>query len=173
MAMIDMILGELEQEAQATRRLLERIPENRLSWKPHPRSFSLGQIALHVAELPAAISTVAAEDVYAVPTFEQREAGSRAELLEAWEHGLKTARAVLGPMSDQRLADTWRLQDGEQVVMALPRAALLRSLLLNHYYHHRGQLTVYLRLLDIPLPSTYGPTADENPFAPSPETAGV
>lgn len=172
MPMIDAILAELEQEAQATRRLLERVPEGRLSWKPHPRSFSLGQIALHLAELPGGISSVAAEDVFPVPTFEQREAASRAELLEAWEHGLETARQVLGPMSDQRLAATWTLQDGEQVVMALPRAALLRSLLLNHYYHHRGQLTVYLRLLDVPVPSTYGPTADENPFARA-ATAGV
>ena len=167
MAMIDAMLAELNQEAQATRRLLERVPEDRLGWRPHPRSFSLGQMAMHVAELPSAMSEVAAQDVYPVPEFQQKEAGSRAELLEALERGLATAREVLGRMNDQRLMDTWRLQDGDQILMSAPRVAVLRSFLLNHYYHHRGQLTVYLRLLDVPLPPTYGPTADENPFARS------
>jgi uncharacterized damage-inducible protein DinB len=165
MAMIDAMLAELDQESQATRRLLDRVPEERLSWKPHPKSFSLGQIALHLAELPGGVSSMAAEEVYQVPRFQQKEAESRAELLQAFERGLSTAREVLGRMDDQQLMGTWTLQNEGQVLMSLPRAALLRSILLNHYYHHRGQLTVYLRLLNVPLPSTYGPTADENPFA--------
>ena len=171
--MIDAMLAELDQEAQATRRLLERVPEGRLSWRPHPKSFSLGQIAMHVAELPGGVSSMAAEDVYQVPQFQQKEAESRAELLQAFEHGLATAREVLGRMTDQKLMGTWKLQNEGLVLMSLPRAALLRSILLNHYYHHRGQLTVYLRLLDVPLPSTYGPTADENPFAPPAAPAGT
>jgi uncharacterized damage-inducible protein DinB len=165
MAIIDAMLAELEQESQATRRLLERVPEDRLSWKPHPRSSSLGQLALHVASLPGGISRIAAEERISLPEFQQPEAASRAELLESLEQGLATARELLGRMSDQRLSDTWRVQDDGEVLLQLPRAALLRSLLLNHWYHHRGQLTVYLRLLDVPLPSTYGPTADVNPFA--------
>jgi uncharacterized damage-inducible protein DinB len=97
--------------------------------------------------------------------FQQREAASRVELLEALEQSMATARQMLGRMSDERLAGTWTLEDAGEVLMQVPRAALLRSLMLNHWYHHRGQLTVYLRLLDVPLPSTYGPTADVNPFA--------
>jgi uncharacterized damage-inducible protein DinB len=165
MAMIDAMLAELEQEAKATRRLLERVPEDKLSWKPHPRSFSLGQISLHLAELPGGVSSMAAEEVFQVPQFRQKEAESRAELLQAFERGLATAREVLARMDDQTLMGTWTLQHEGRGLMSLPRAALLRSILLNHYYHHRGQLTVYLRLLNVPLPSTYGPTADENPFA--------
>lgn len=165
MAMIDAMLAELEQESHATRRLLERVPENRMSWRPHPRSFSLGQIALHVASLPGGISSMAHQDSFQLPVFEQREAASRAELLETLEQAIATAREMLGRMSDDHLAGTWTLHDTGEVLMQIPRAALLRSLMLNHWYHHRGQLTVYLRLLDVPLPSTYGPTADVNPFA--------
>ena len=165
MAMIDAMLAELEQESQATRRLLERVPEDRMSWRPHPRSSSLGQIALHVASLPGGISSMADQDSFQLPVFEQPEATSRAELLEALEQGIATARERLGRMSDERLAGTWTLEDTGEVLMRIPRVALLRSLMLNHWYHHRGQLTVYLRLLDVPLPSTYGPTADVNPFA--------
>jgi uncharacterized damage-inducible protein DinB len=165
MAMIDAMLAELEQESHATRRLLERVPEDRMSWQPHPRSFSLGQIALHVASLPGGISSMAQQDSFQLPVFQQREAASRTELLETLEQSIATAREMLGRMSDERLASTWTLQDSGEVLMQIPRAALLRSLMLNHWYHHRGQLTVYLRLLDVPLPSTYGPTADVNPFA--------
>jgi len=167
MAMIDAMLAELDQEAQATRRLLERVPEDRLSWKPHPKSYSLGQLALHLAEVPGGVSTIAAEDVYQAPRFEQKQAESRAELLQAFERSLATAREILSRMDDQKLKDTWKLQNEGTVLMSLPRAALLRSILLNQTYHHRGQLTVYLRLLNVPLPPIYGPTADENPFAQS------
>ncbi len=164
MAMIDAMLMEMEQEAQATRRLLERVPEGKLSWKPHPKSFSLGQIALHLAQLPGAISTMAAQEVFELPQFQRKEAENRAEILETFEGSLSTAREVLSQMDDQRLMGTWTLQNQGQVIMSMPRAAVLRSIMLNHSYHHRGQLCVYLRLLDVPLPSIYGPTADENPF---------
>lgn len=172
MAMIDAMLAEMEEEAQGTRRLLERVPEDKLGWKPHPKSFSLGQLALHVAQLPGGIAELASVDEFQVPEFAQKEPRSRAELLEAFEDSLARARAALGTMGDQRLQESWTLKDGEQVLMTVPRAALLRSLMLNHYYHHRGQLTVYLRLLDVPLPSVYGPTADENPFAGVTASAG-
>ncbi len=171
MAMIDPMLAELDQEAQVTRRLLGLVPEDRLSWKPHPKSFSLGQLALHLAELPGGTSSMAAEEVLPLPEFRQKEAESCAEIVQAFERGMETARQVLGRMDDQTLMGTWTLQDEDRVVFSLPRAALLRSILLNHSYHHRGQLTVYLRLLDVPLPSTYGPSADENPFAQATESA--
>jgi uncharacterized damage-inducible protein DinB len=164
MSMINAVLMEMDQEAQATRRLLERVPENKLSWKPHPKSFSLGQIALHLAQLPGAISTMAAHEVFEVPQFQRKEAENRAEILETFERSLSTAREVLSQMDDKRLMGTWTLQSQGQVIMTMPRAGVLRSIMLNHSYHHRGQLCVYLRLLDVPLPSIYGPTADENPF---------
>jgi len=165
MAMIDAMLMELDQEAQVTRRHLERVPEGKLSWKPHPKSSSLGQIALHLAQLPGAISTMAAQEVFELPQFQQTEAENCAEILQTFERSLATAKAVLGQMDDRALMGTWTLQDKGRVLMSLPRIGLLRSILLNHYYHHRGQLSVYLRLLNVPVPSTYGPTADENPFA--------
>ena len=164
MAMIDAVLMELEQEAQVTRRHLERVPEGELSWKPHPKSSSLGQIALHLAQLPGGVCTMAAQEVYELPTFQQEEPKNRAEILDTFERSLSTAREVLRHMDDRTLMGTWTVQNEGRVVMSLPRAGMLRSLLLNHYYHHRGQLSVYLRLLNVPVPSTYGPTADENPF---------
>jgi uncharacterized damage-inducible protein DinB len=164
MAMIDAMLMELDREAQVTRRHLERVPEAKLSWRPHPKSSSLGQIALHLAQLPGAISTMAAQDVFDLPPFQQEQPETCDEILETYERSLSTAKEVLGQMDDQALMGTWTLQDKGRVLMSLPRIGLLRSILLNHYYHHRGQLSVYLRLLNVPVPSTYGPTADENPF---------
>jgi uncharacterized damage-inducible protein DinB len=164
MSMIDAVLMELEQEAPVTRRHLERVPETKLNWRPHPKSSSVGQIALHLAQLPGAVSMAAAQEVFELPTFQQAEPEDLTEILETFDRSLSTAREVLRQMDDRTLMGTWTVQDKGQVVMSLPRAAMLRSLLLNHYYHHRGQLSVYLRLLNVPVPSTYGPTADESPF---------
>lgn len=165
MPIIDAVLMEMEQEARATRRLLERVPQEKLSWKPHPKSFSLGQLALHVAQVPGGVSRMAAQDTYELMQFRQDEAKSRAELLETLEQGLATAREILSNMDDEKLAAPWTLRRNGTVIMTVPRIGMIRTILLNHYYHHRGQLSVYLRLLDVPLPSIYGPSADENPFA--------
>ena len=164
MAMIDAVVMELNQEAPVTRRHLERVPEGKLSWRPHPKSSSVGQLALHLAQLPGAVSTAAALEVFELPDFQQAQPESLAEILETFESSLSTAREVLSRMDDRMLMGTWTVQDKGRLVMSLPRAAMLRSLLLNHYCHHRGQLSVYLRLLDVPVPSSYGPTADESPF---------
>jgi uncharacterized damage-inducible protein DinB len=164
MAMIDPILSELEQESQSTLRLLERVPEDRLSWRPHSKSMSLGKLALHVAQLPGAISRMALVDAIDAPPFHQPEATSRQQLIEVYRTGLAAARSDLSQMDDARMMASWKVMKGDQVMMSMPRVALLRVLMLNHSYHHRGQLTVYLRMLDIPLPSVYGPSADENPF---------
>ena len=171
MAMIDAVLGEFDQESKATRRLLERVPDDKLAWRPHPKSSSLGQMALHVATIPAALSHLASQDVFELPEFIQPQPASRSEILSAFDESQKTAHDLLGGMDDPRLAATWTLVHSGATLMQMPRAALLRTLLLNHYYHHRGQLMVYLRLLDVPLPSVYGPTADENPFAQPAATA--
>ena len=166
MAMIDGMLAELEQEATTTRRVLERVPQEHLAWKPHPKSMSLGQLALHVAMVPGAVAELAAIDtIPEPPEFVQPEAATAAELVSALSESLVKARRALGGFDDARMGAMWRLQSGGRDIIAMPRAAFVRSVMLNHWYHHRGQLLVYLRLLDLPVPSVYGPTADENPFA--------
>ncbi len=165
--LMDSLLGELEQEAAATRRALERVPGDKLGWKPHAKSMSLGQLALHIATIPGGIGKFLSKDGLDLGSvsFNQPAVASTAELLAALDESLKTAREVLSGLDDQKAMATWKLTRGGKELMAAPRIAVARSILLNHWYHHRGQLTVYLRLLDIPVPSIYGPSADENPFA--------
>ena len=165
MAMIDVLLAELEQESQTTARVLERVPQAHLSWKPHPKSMSLGQLALHIATTPGNVAELASIDtVPEPPQFGQPEAATTAELVPALEASLAKARQHLGGFDDARMSAMWRLMINGQEVMAMPRVAFVRAVMLNHSYHHRGQLLVYLRLLNLSVPSVYGPTADENPF---------
>lgn len=165
MSMIQSILTELEAESQSTQRLLERVPEDRLTWRPHPKSMSLGQLALHVAQMPGALTRMAQMETMEAPDFKQPEATSRQQLLETYQNSLASARTNLPKMDDAQLLKSWNLTRGGRLLMSIPRVGLLRSLMLNHSYHHRGQLTVYLRMLDVPLPSVYGPSADDNPLA--------
>jgi uncharacterized damage-inducible protein DinB len=165
MAAIDVVLQELEQEARTTRRVLERVPADRLGWKPHERSMSLGQLALHVATVPGNVAEICMQSPFPVPKFTQPSPTSAAELVPALEQSVTKAKTVLGGLTDSSLAAMWKVVDGDREIMAMPRGAVLRSIMLNHWYHHRGQLSVYLRLLGIPVPSIYGPSADENPFA--------
>ncbi|HEX6623566.1 MAG TPA: DinB family protein [Pyrinomonadaceae bacterium] len=167
MALIDGMLLELEQEAQTTRRVLERVPDDRLAWRPHEKARTLGELALHVAIVPGGVAELAASPSPAqAPQFtDDPRPQSAAELLPALDESIAKAKRVLGGMDDDALMSTLRLMQDEREVFAIPRAALLRSIMLNHWYHHRGQLTVYLRQLDVPIPSVYGPSADENPFA--------
>ena len=165
MRLVDPFLMELEQESKSTRRVLERVPENKLAWKPHPKSFSMGQLALHVARLPDTMAGLAMQDPFETPpVFNQAEATSRQELLDVYEASLAGAREKLGKFDDPFMMATWHATRNGIEVMAMPRIAMLRALMLNHWYHHRGQLLVYLRMHEVPLPSCYGPTADENPF---------
>lgn len=159
-----MLLAELEQEAQATRRVLQRVPDDKLSWRPHPRSSSLGQLALHVAIIPSLGLHVLGPDVLEAPEFAQPEPRTGAELLPALEESLASARQFLSELTPERAQCTWKLVRGGRELMAAPRMAMVRTLMFNHLYHHRGSLVVYLRLLDVPLPSVYGPSADEKPF---------
>jgi uncharacterized damage-inducible protein DinB len=165
MRIADPFIAELDQEAAATRRVLARVPTEHLSWRPHPKSMSLGQLALHVAQIPGSVAQLVARDVTSLPPFVQREAATSAELLPALDESLATARALLDGWSDDDMQATWSLSHDGRTLMALQRAALVRAIMLNHWYHHRGQLLVYLRMHDVPLPSVYGPTADDNPFA--------
>ena len=166
MKMIDVLLAEMDQEAHSTTRVLERIPQAQLSWRPHAKSMSLGQLALHVATIPGNVAELASHDtIPEPPKFIQAEAATSAELVPTLKASLAKARQVLGGMDDAKLMETWRLMSGGKELMAMPRAAVIRMIMLNHWYHHRGQLLVYLRMHNVPLPSVYGPTADENPFA--------
>ena len=171
MSIITALLQELEQEAPTTRRVLERVPGDKLAWKPHPKSMSLGQLAMHVATIPGSIAEISRVPAFPVPEFIQPSATSAAELIPALEQSVAKAQEILRGMNDGELANTWRAVDGDREVMALPVGALLRSIMLNHWYHHRGQLSVYLRQLGVPVPSIYGPSADENPFAAQPASA--
>ena len=170
MRIADQMLAELEQEAAATRRVLERVPQQHLAWRPHPKSMSLGQLAQHVATIPGNVAMGASIDVMESPGFVHPEVTSAAELLTLLDQSLAQARELVSAMDDERMMATWRLTKDGGDILAVPRMAFLRSVMLNHWYHHRGQLLIYLRMHDVPVPSVYGPTADEDPFA-QPATA--
>jgi uncharacterized damage-inducible protein DinB len=167
MPIVQGMLQELEQEAQTTRRVLERVPDAHLDWRPHPKSYSLGQLALHVAQIPGGVATLAMQSPATPPEFVQQRVGKSADLVPALQASVETARSTLAGVSDAQMQETWRLVAGNRELMAMPRMAFLRAVMLNHWYHHRGQLVVYLRQLNVPIPSVYGPSADENPFAPA------
>jgi uncharacterized damage-inducible protein DinB len=164
MPVIDAILMELEQEAKTTRRVLERVPQDKLGWKPHEKSFTLGQLAMHIAGGQKQIAKMAAEDVFELGNFGPPEVNSREEILEALDEGTASAKNTLQKLDDAKLRSTWTLKKNGKTLMAVPRIGFIRSIMMNHIYHHRGQLSVYLRLLDVAVPSIYGPSADENPF---------
>jgi uncharacterized damage-inducible protein DinB len=159
-------LQELEQEAHTTRRLLERVPDNRLSWRPHEKGRTLGELAMHVAVVPGAVAALASlPSPVQVPNFADPPAPpTTPELVKAFDESVAKAKKILEGMDDAAAKETWRLMRGDRELTAMPRAAFMRAIMLNHWYHHRGQLTVYLRFLGVPLPSIYGPSADENPF---------
>src|SRR5688500_8219619 len=165
MSMIDALIQELEQEAQTTRRVLERVPGDRLTWKPHVKSMSLGQLALHVATTPGMVSDIVRQSPFPMPEFTQPSAATAAELVPALDQSVAKAKANLRAIGDAGLGGMCRVVAGDKELMAMPVAAVLRTIMLNHWHHHRGQLSVYLRELNVPVPSIYGPSADENPFA--------
>jgi uncharacterized damage-inducible protein DinB len=165
MSISNAFVQELEQEAQTTRRVLERVPDAHLGWKPHAKSWSLGQLALHIATVPGGVASFATAPSAQAPNFVQAAATRASELLPALDQSIAQARDALRGLDDEAMRATFKVMTGDRELMALPRAAFLRAIMLNHWYHHRGQLSVYLRELNVPVPSIYGPSADENPFA--------
>lgn len=161
MKLTELLLDELAREAKSTLRVLELVPEDKLAWTPHAKSMSLGQLALHVAEIPGAIAELLSKLTRDVPTVPLPQAASREEILSALDHSIATAAARLGAWEEADLTAEWRMVSGTHTLLALPRMDMIRSILFNHWYHHRGQLIVYLRLLDVPIPGIYGPSADE------------
>ena len=158
------IVAELDQEAPATRRLLEILPEDKLDWRPHPKAMSLGQLALHIAKTQGGVAEGTLNNTIERPLFIHPEAATRDEILATFDESLKKAKEIVSATSDERALEEWKIVDGDTVVLAMPRIAFWRTVMLNHVYHHRGQLSTYLRQLDIQLPSIYGPSADTNAF---------
>ena len=160
------LLQELEQETQTTRRVLERVPNDQLNWRPHEKARTLGELAMHVAIVPGAVAELIASPSPAqVPQFSDPILNRASELLPTLDQSIANAKKILSGMDEAAFNATWRMIQGDREIFAIPRAALLRSIMLNHWYHHRGQLSVYLKELNVPIPSIYGPSADENPFA--------
>lgn len=165
--MCEAMLGEVQQEAATTRRVLERVPEDKLTWQPHKKSMTLGQLAMHIATVPGGIAKISQSDDFDVSqaNFGPPQPKSLGEIFAAHDESVRAAEDVLRKMTEEKARATWTMRRGADKIFAMPRLGLLRTIMLNHWYHHRGQLSVYLRLLDVPLPSIYGPSADENPFA--------
>jgi uncharacterized damage-inducible protein DinB len=158
------LLQEFESEARTTRRVLERVPGDKLAWTPHAKSMSLGKLAMHVATAPAAISAWPVADRFEFKGDAAPVPTSTDDILAAHDRGIARVKENLEKIGDAGLGASWTASAGGKTLMTMPKAALLRALLMNHTYHHRGQLSVYLRLLDVPVPPIYGPSADENPF---------
>ena len=165
MRIADSIVMEMEQEAETTKRLFNVIPDDKLSWRPHPKARSLGELAMHVATIPGNVAEIGQLDSKEAGTFPvDPEAASRAQILEIFAESLKKGKEIVASTDDARAMAEWKLTKDGTTLMAMPRAGFWRMVLLNHNYHHRGQLSAYLRELDVELPSIYGPSADTNPF---------
>jgi uncharacterized damage-inducible protein DinB len=164
--MMETMLNELRQEAVTTKRLLDGVPGDKLGWKPHSKSMSLGQLALHIANIPGGLSRLAQLDEFDVSrvNFEPAIPESKEMVMAALEKSVAEASEYLASLTPESARADWRLMRRGTELSRMPGAAMLRGLLLNHWYHHRGQLSVYLRLLDVPIPVIYGRSADENPF---------
>jgi len=160
------LLPEFDQEMTNTRKALERVPDDKFDWKPHEKSGAMGWLANHLANLPSwMVFTINQDSLDLAPpdgeSFKWEPKGSRRELLEDFDKNVVAARAAIAAASDEELLKPWSLLKGGVTLMTLPKVAVLRSFVMNHIIHHRGQFTVYLRLNDIPVPSIYGPSADE------------
>jgi uncharacterized damage-inducible protein DinB len=162
-------LPEFDQEMANTRRTLERVPEDKLSWKPHQKSPTMGWLASHLAHIPSWVRFTFEQDSLDVEPGGQRPAprplpATLAEVLSDFDQNVAQAREILRAAADSSFAQPWTLLKNGRAIFTLPRAAVIRSFVLNHLIHHRAQLTVYLRLNDVPVPALYGPSADESPF---------
>jgi uncharacterized damage-inducible protein DinB len=166
MTYAESILPEFDQEMANTRKVLERIPDDKLDWQPHPRSHTIGWNANHVADLPnwlVMVLNTPSLDIAPVggPSYASPKLGSRREILEIFDRNVAAARKALAEVKDADVAGPWTLEQAGQPIFTLPRAAVIRSMVLNHLIHHRAHLLVYLRLNDVPVPGMYGPSGDE------------
>ena len=166
MSLNEMLLPEFDQEMATTRKFLDRIPDDKFAWKPHEKSMSLGQLAAHLAEMPGwTVPTIEQESLDLAPpggpSFQPTKTRSRQETLELFDKNIAAARNAIVGATDVQLMKPWSLLMGGNVIFTMPRIAVLRSMVMNHNVHHRAQLGVYFRLNNVPVPGTYGPSADE------------
>jgi uncharacterized damage-inducible protein DinB len=161
------LAAELDAEFPITRRVLERVPADKLSWQPHGKSMSLGQLAQHIAAIPGSIAKLALMDGLDMATRPGTYATgeSTSAILATFDQSVMAMKDALSGLDDSASQATWRMTFGEREIFARPRIGVMRTMCLNHMIHHRGELVVYLRLLDVPVPVVYGRSADENPFA--------
>lgn len=167
MTFIERFQAEFETEAKNTRKILGLVPEEKFGWRPHEKSMTLGRLAGHIAELTNwAMHAMQVDTLELTPSMKPFQPATRVELMKRFEENLEQARAAMADARDEQMSATWRLRRGGATLVEMPRGAVLRAVVMNHTIHHRGQLTVYLRLLDLPIPGMYGPSADEmNPLA--------
>lgn len=162
MAFTDALLPEFDHEMATTRKLLERLPDARLGWKPHDRSMSLGRLATHLAEIPQWSKHIICEDgIDLKGNYQPHEEQSAAAILALFDAAVAESRRAIASRSDAELMAPWTFKAYGKTMFTMPRVAVMRSMLFNHMVHHRGQLSVYLRLNDVPVPAMYGPSADE------------
>ena len=165
MSIAQSLLAEFEAQAPITRKFLERLPEDKLTWRPHPKSMTAGQLAYHLALVPGGVVRASQETRHQVPDFQFPQPDSIQQVLDTYDQSVATVREVLPSFDDAAIVESWRLFAGDEEVAVFPRVAFLRNIMLNHWYQHRGQFSVYLRMLDVPVPTSWGPSADEpSPF---------
>jgi uncharacterized damage-inducible protein DinB len=167
MKISDALLPEFDQEMAKTRTTLERCPEAKYGWKPHEKSFSMGGLAIHIANMAGWASETVSQDSFDIspvgaPPYKEEPPASQKELLEKFDRGVTKARAAIAGASDEDLMKQWSLLAAGKTIFTMPRVVVLRSMIFNHVIHHRGQLTVYLRMNDVAVPAIYGPSADES-----------
>jgi uncharacterized damage-inducible protein DinB len=164
MSLAKSMLVEFEAQVPITRKFLERLPEDKLTWKPHQKSMTAGQLALHIAGVPGGVVRFVQNSPAQAPDFGNfPQPSSRKEILSTLDESIATVRSLLPQLDDARMNEIWRLVNGNTELLAIPRVQFMRNIMFNHYYQHRGQFSVYLRLLGVPVPASWGPSADEAP----------
>ena len=164
MSLAECMLAEFEAQAPITRKFLERLPGDRLAWKPHEKSMSAGQLGLHIARVPGGSVRFVQQNPAQAPNFNSvPQPASVGEILAAFDESITAVRTLLPQFSDAAMQETWRMVQGNQELLTIPRAQFLRDIMLNHWFQHRGQLCVYLRLLNVAVPASWGPSGDEQP----------
>ncbi len=169
MPIVDFLLPEFDQEMANTHKMLACVPDNRLDFQPHPKSFNMKNLAIHLATIPEwVVETIEKTELdfapEGEPSYRPPELNSQKELLETFDRGVAKGRAAIAGASDEALMQPWSLLQTGKVLLTMPRIAVLRSFVMNHSIHHRAQLGVYLRLVDQPVPGMYGPSADDPSF---------
>jgi uncharacterized damage-inducible protein DinB len=164
MSIAQSLLAEFEVQAPITRKFLERLPEDKLSWKPHDKSLTAGQLALHIAAVPGGIVRFVQNNPAQAPeSFHFAQPANRQEILKAFDESIASVRSLLPKFDDAAMKETWRMVSGGREIFAQPRGGFVRDVMLSHWYQHRGQFSVYLRMLDVAVPASWGPSGDEPP----------